>query len=232
MPDMSILAAHLMLFSDTLQCVVDVGRAPLFRLHACQHHPGTEGLRLRSTPGHFGLSTDLMVAINGILSHDRLAGSSCAQTLLRTIAECPPVPRTAEPGDSASALAHTALHELWRQAAMILLHTVGLGRGPLAKEVQKCVAQVRAIAPTVRLRNPPPFWTSLPACPWFIVSTVAIGESDREMCRQNLLAVGDSPTYKANRTFIDDLWKRVDEDGHCVEWRTMVREGDYRLGFL
>jgi hypothetical protein len=77
-----------------------------------------------------------------------------------------------------------------------------------------------------------PFWSSAGACPWFIISTVAITRQDRDMCSRALRAVGDSPQYEANAAFIQDYWARVDEGGRSEDWRGMIKEGGYRLGFL
>lgn len=174
-----------------------------------------------------------MVAINGILGgFDHLPGSACAQKLLQTILDCPPIPSTADPGDSTSYMAQIAMHELWRQATLILLHTVGLRKGCLAREVQKCIAQVRFIASSTRLHSPPAFWSAAGACPWFIIATVAITDQDRTMCRRALQDAGDSETYRSNKTFVEELWKRVDEEGHSVDWRAMIRDRGYTLGFL
>ena len=308
----SSLAAHLTLFSDTLQCIVDVDRRPLFNLWSCPHRAVSDDLYLRSTPGHLGLSVDLLIAINGVMmlnepAHDhafahsgggRVQGqaqdptpnastaashhtgqsnpagsphahvitsvgtstsanadthgspstlSTCAQRLLRDIAEAPAIPPSSEPGDSATQLSHTAMHELWRQACLVLLHTVGLGKGCLAREVQKCVSQVRLIAPVLclgmgqgqgqgqqigELAEAPPFWASAAACPWFIIATAAIQDEDRHMCRRALRGVGTGPQYVENARFIEDYWKGVDESGRTECWRRKIKEGGYRLGFL
>ena len=219
------IATNLVLFSDTIHAIIDIDRRPLYRLCGCGGPP----IRIRDTPGHLGLSVELLIAINILLTD--LHDPACLEDLHKSIIDAPPLPCT-RPGDSAAALSFLAMHELWRQATLVLFYTLGLGLGCIASEIQQCLIQAKKIAPSLQPLSPPiPFWASASACPWFVLSTVAMREDERDMCRGYLSSAGSSPTYKANQAFIERLWARMDETGHPVDFRAMVKEG-YNLGFL
>lgn len=227
--DSQMLAIHLTLFADTTQAIIDCDRSPLYRLCGCDPLPGID---IRQTPGHLGLSADLLVAINTIVSPSGHT-AACDKGLLASVLEAAPLHSTLRPGDSTVALSVLAMHELWRQATLVLYYTIRLGKGCISSIVQECLGQAAAIAPNMgELKPPIPFWTSASACPWFIFSTVAMREEDRDLCREQLMMAGSGPTYTANLGCIEALWTMMEETGRPVDFRTFIKENNYNLGFL
>lgn len=220
------LATHLLIYADTIQAIADPNRIPAYTLCGC----APLMLDIRQTPGHLGLSVDLLICINTILTSNHT--STCNDRLLAFIFDAPPLPMTIRAGDSAAALAVLAMHELWRQATLVLYHTLRTGKGCISGLVQDCLRQARLIAPNLGPLKPPiPFWASASACPWFILSTIAMREEDRELCREHLMDAGTSPTYTGNLRFIENLWTRMEDTGRPVDFRAMIKEG-YQIAFL
>lgn len=105
--------------------------------------------------------------------------------------------------DSVQHVSDLTTQEIWRQAAIIYLHTSLLRHGPLAAPVRRALAQILKLANALAEPDPgahPSVFTARARAPaWFLAATVAVTAEEREACRDRLEECGEGKVWRDNR---------------------------------
>jgi len=68
--------------------------------------------------------------------------------------------------------------------------------------------------------------TGFLACPWFLAGTVAVSDTDRDVCRQGLLDCGPEKVWEDDLVVLERVWREMDRTGRAEDWRDLIdREG-------
>lgn len=128
-----------------------------------------------------------------------------------------------------------ASQEMWRHACLIYLYSSLFRYGPLAKVVRTSLQQILKLSCSLVEPSPstPSVFVDAARSPvWFIAATVATTESDREQCREGLMAAGPGRMFVDNHKAIERLWAEVDATGTTPEWREFVEREGLKVGFM
>ncbi|CED83509.1 Protein of unknown function DUF3468 [Phaffia rhodozyma] len=145
---------------------------------------------------------------------------------------------TAGPGNSAEVISDLATQETWRHAALIYLFSSLAQLGSLALPLRQSLSQILLLSsslsqPSTRHPASNIFRSSSRNAIWFLASTIAVTETDREACRQGLLEGERSELDREQLRAVERLWREVDEKGVAPAcWREFLEEQQMKVGFF
>jgi hypothetical protein len=123
------------------------------------------------------------------------------------------------------------------QAALIYLYQSVYHVGALSVVVRQALQQILQLG--ARKISPPKvedvnsmYAGSVRACPWFLAATVALSESDRDLCRQGLSVCGPQKAYQDNLKAVERIWEMTDVAGWPVDWKEVAERESLFIAFL
>lgn len=123
--------------------------------------------------------------------------------------------------DGAAFVRSIAVHEMWRQAALIQFYQRILNLGALASKVQRALQEILSLADMLSTTlSPSETWDMWMV--WFLASTVAITPEQRKKCILYLEALGSEQAIMDNLVIIKQLWKASDETGYPQDWYSIA----------
>ncbi|KAM0747370.1 hypothetical protein T439DRAFT_383492 [Meredithblackwellia eburnea MCA 4105] len=137
---------------------------------------------------------------------------------------------------SYKAIVEATTQEMWRQAALIYLHSTIHKIGFMAQALRNPTLQIIQLG-TITYRKESgelDLHSSMSrrACPWFLAATCAISPQEREQCRIGLKMCGTHRGFRETLEAAEFIWARVDREGHTFDWRMALVEARLYPCFL
>ncbi|KAM0750783.1 hypothetical protein T439DRAFT_380644 [Meredithblackwellia eburnea MCA 4105] len=219
--------------------VFDLSKAlPLVDLPSWDEFTTSEALRVR-----LGLPVELLLCFAAVSNlavdkpnMDPAEFLEAASGIESSIKRWRSDPRTAgDMEDSSGYISDLANFEMWRQTALIYLHQTLHQAGCLSKVLKAALAQFLQLSHSLlppTPNAPSVFSNASRACCWFLASTVATSEADRNACRDGMLACGIGKVYQDNLSIIEKVWAETDEKGYAPDWREVLERDGLAVAFM